>query len=213
MICPDCGFEVEALPCADCAEDRARRKRERQVLIRQFALERGGGRDPAERASFARALDCLRTFLAAEGSETDLRFREEDVLYSACWWYVPAGFVGCAGYLVDRADGLVHALGSCHPLDVCFWAQNRGFRARFTDFVIEEIGDLADSVGLVSRFAWPEGAGNEVYGTARARAALASLPARFLRHTFWFELDDLRRAEGRGVIRFTAAPSRDQQPS
>jgi hypothetical protein len=113
---------------------------------------------------------------------------------AATWWFVPYRWIGCAGFFVDKIDGLVTQLGSCHQPDLYFWAHDRGFRYP-CDLIVEQVYDLAGTVAfLKSVLAYPEADQRPGRGwsSEALTQALGALPCRFRHQDFWFELPEFR---------------------
>jgi len=205
MICTRCGFETEALPCEVCDEEGRTRR-----LVRDFGLTRGIPTTGSEVESFDQAMKQLRSRLDAEEFEGQIKFKQEDVLYSPAWWYIPFTRIGCSGFIVSRLDGHVNWLGSSNSLADCFWAQNHGITADETDFIIEHIEDYDGTLIMVRNFTHPDSFSADsvrYYSATQAAAALDTLPAAFLAYRLWFNFELIRDAATSGAFRFSARPS------
>jgi hypothetical protein len=190
-LCEWCGTAKDSVDgdgvCRDCRPKFDECQREREVMLNRYRRREN---DPS-------VLPMTWTEAVARVAEKighPIDVAPDGACESATWWFVPYGWIGCAGHFVDKVDGFVTQLGSCHRLDLCFWAHDRGFRYP-CDLVVEEVHDLAGTVAfLESVLAYPEA--DQTPGRAWSSEALMqalSTPPRLFRHQkFWFELPKFR---------------------
>jgi hypothetical protein len=198
-LCSCCGLETEDAD-ACCREPRARWAEARRQLKATYAVRDGDpDRLPMTLAEAdARVIAHDRLALADEEP-----FLPDAALEASTWWYVPRSWIGCAGYIVEKADGTVHALGSCHDLALCFWAQTRGLLRDVGDLVVDTVADHERaSATLAQVLAFPSGEHHPAwqYSSAALESALAVLPARFPRQRLWFQLPALREVLDTGAF-------------
>jgi hypothetical protein len=198
-VCVWCGLETESAD-ACCAEVRARSVEERQQMYATYAVCDG---DPARLPmtlgeADARVLAHRRAGLADLDPPSP-----NEALEAATWWYIPRSWIGCAGYVVEKADGAVFELGSCHSLELCFWAQARGLLRDVGDLVIDGVADRERAVATLCRvLRYPTGEHSSAwrYPAGAIEAALDDPPARFPRQRLWFELGWLRESVDAGAF-------------
>lgn len=146
-----------------------------------------------------------------------VQFDERKVIESSDWWYLPYIWIGCAGYIVDKNDGYITQLGSCHTLDDCFWAQNHGVKYKYADLTVLRVNDEEQTVGTLM------GMGNRAsinpianksdadrervkYWTPdELKGQLDSLPVTFENQMLWFTIPALRHATENGFFEFQVA--------
>ena len=83
------------------------------------------------------------------GEEFDLDITR--VIESKDWWYIPFVWIGCRGYIVDKLNGYINQLGSCHPLDLCFWAHERNIKYVYSDLTVTRINNLPATIATLKR--------------------------------------------------------------
>ncbi|WP_395744194.1 hypothetical protein [Prosthecobacter sp.] len=206
--CPECLQDIDARLAYQDSVDHYNRKL-KSDLAERLRLAQGMPIDLSEKKSFDQALQRLRDVWIAAGGEGEVIFDDTNILASPRWWYIPFVWVGCSGFIVDRKSGHVNHLGSCHGLDLCFWAQDQGIVAGDTDFVIHEIRDMEYAQSVVRGFVHPNSTAEQArhYTKIEAAQALESLPAEFLSHELWFSFDAIREAVEAGAFTFSARPA------
>jgi len=115
MKCDDCGLEIVDLPCWMCAhiaESDARDERNIVELVADLKLHRGAPNNEKSIKSLRIALERIKNHIEKEGYQSELKYSELDLLESDRWWYIPYTWVGCNGFIVDKASEKVHWLGS-----------------------------------------------------------------------------------------------------
>lgn len=171
----------------------------------RYRVDPSGSRDPA--MSFDEALHHVERQL---GSPVDSDQLEASLALEAeNWWFVPLSWIGCSGFFVDKKDGAIHQLGSCHPIDLCFWAHERGFR-ELNDLVIDEITDMQTTVSFlcdVLRFPDSSVLPPREYPRSTVSRRCESLPARFAHQAFWFLFQAFRDIEETGAFRYHLEPT------
>ena len=211
MICPECGFEIERLPCEHCERWAAEHEREFQRVIEEFSLIRGNPTTDAERASLDKALRCLQERLNQEQFEGTVPFNPDDLLRSRNWWYVPYRWIGCIGFIVSSENGYVNWLGSGSGIHLreCLWGHERGIFCDLVDFTFAQDTDPKLAVELVGKFhhmhpnsrgvlpRWPV-----PYRDSEIQSAFSIYFPTFSRHFIWSALPELARAYKEG-LRFT----------
>lgn len=206
--CPECLQDMRA-QLAYLDNQKSEYEKWYAALAARLGLAQGMPTDPAERASFDLALQRLKNAWCKAGREGEVAFEDTKILSSPRWWFIPFGWVGCSGFIVDRESGHVNKLGSCHGLDLCFWAQDHGIVAGDTDFVIHEVRDMEHAQAVVQGFIHPSWTTTEIrhYSKQEAAQVLASLPAEFPSQELWFSFPHIREAAEVGAFTFTARPA------
>lgn len=127
--------------------------------------------------------------------EIDGRFVDYDrdgVLVSDELFYLPFGWIGCAGYLVERKTKRVIALGSALSVDAQIWAWYRGIplgTGQRNDVEITEVRDRVELTRVLCRLL----DGRLVHSQLVPR--LQMLPCTIENLNLFFVCEDLRRAE------------------
>jgi hypothetical protein len=151
-------------------------------LTADFGLSRISA---ANREGFSAAVEAVIRHLGERAEVNEAHgFEASD------WWYVPIGFIGCAGHIVEKQTGVIRQLGSSHSLDLCFWAQVRGLLREGCTLVIDRIHDRETARRLI-RQRW-----------RKPDELLATIPVRIEMQHLWFELPLLREAERTGAFTF-----------
>lgn len=144
----------------------------------------------------------------------DISFQESQVIEAPRWWYIPYGWIGCAGFIIDKADGYINQLGSCHSLDDCFWAHNRGIKYGYADLTIHQITNLKSTIDTLMKMGSrapfnpipnrpnTSGKGSEFWTREELEAILEGLPVTFSNQILWFTIPALRNAETQSFCKF-----------
>ena len=141
MKCPDCGIEIEAIPCGHCEQQAASHEQDMQNLVEEFSLVRGAPETDESQSSLEFALNCLQQCLEEERFKGTLSYNSGDLLCSQHWWYIPYRWIGCAGFIVSLDSGYVNWLGSALGLRECFWGLDIARRSKYsaTDFIFATV--------------------------------------------------------------------------
>ena len=160
-----------------------------------------------QRPSYQRAVRALKDSLPPGRREVQLD--ESLVLEAADWWFLPHGWIGCAGHLVDKASGKVTQLGSGEPLALYLWAKRRGLLEAPCTLVIDRVHDPLQAARLLKRLRLQTVDSRAPRATGDwldIGAILASTPARLQTSGLWFALPALREAERTRAFDFHAEP-------
>lgn len=135
LRCEECGLPIDAYPCKYCREREASEEQARRAVIAEFSLRTGAPSISTDRASFTAAVAAMERRLEQEKFRGEVKFDPKDILESDRWWYIPYRWIGCMGFIVNKADGSVNWLGSgvCSLSD-CFWGHDRGVICGPIDF-------------------------------------------------------------------------------
>lgn len=125
----------------------------------------------------------------------EFEYNRGGILVSDELYYIPYTWIGCAGYIVERATATVVALGSGIAVETQIWAWYRGL-TNVNDLEILAVHDLAELESLL----------REVMGNWRFRTEvaprLAVLPCRINDLQLYPVCERLRRAEINNWYRF-----------
>jgi hypothetical protein len=143
----------------------------------------------------------LRSTHAALELEDDHPWSEERGLEAETYWFIPLGWIGSKGQIVDKQTGSVTTLGSAFDLDLCLWAYELGALASPCTLVIDQIHDRALTVELLGKldnrspFNPVPVQGTDAAGEPRWLDAtlLAEAPIRIDAESLWFALPALRQ--------------------
>jgi hypothetical protein len=134
-------------------------------------------------------------------------YKSSEVLINEDLLYFPIGWVGCAGFLVDRKTFEAHLLGSGLPVVTHVWAHYRGFAKgrtgdeRRNDLVITSVHSMKATCDLLRNIF-----GGGTYFKETLRPGLDALPLRINDIDLYSYTDELRIAELRGWFRFEVTP-------
>jgi hypothetical protein len=203
-LCGWCGLEKElAAPamCADCrplADEHARR---RQQLRDTYVV----ATDSPEKVqmSWDEAVSAVAGHI---GSPVECDPAE--AIEAATWWYVPHGWIGCLGFIVDKRDGEVTQLGSAPGLDDSLWGYTRRVYFERVDLTFTAVHDTEQTVRFLRfihrRIPLNPGAENSLPEVGRLRLMLANLPCTLVNMQLWPSMSELRAAEAAGHFEFVA---------
>jgi hypothetical protein len=132
------------------------------------------------------------------------------------WWFIPWGWIGCAGFIVNKEDLYVNWLGSALTLENCFWGHDHGIYHDLIDFSFSAETDRLVAARLIPRFKHmlPNAKGvlpNEPvwYRDSEIQPAIDRQFPFFKRHFIWYGIPELRRAYENNEVRFTCALSQN----
>lgn len=134
-------------------------------------------------------------------------YKSSEVLINEDLLYFPIGWVGCAGFLVDRKTFEAHLLGSGLPVVSHVWAHYRGFakgrtgNQRRNDLVITSVSSMKAICDLLRDLF-----GGGTYFQEALRPGLDALPFRITNIDLYSHIHELRIAELRGWFRFEVTP-------
>ncbi len=146
--------------------------------------------------------------------ETEFSCDDSEAIEAPEWWYIPYGWIGCAGFIIDKADGYINQLGSCHSLDDCFWAHNRGIKYGYADLTITQVNDREGTIDTLMKMGNRaplnpipnKSDGNDERRTFWTREELGQqiddLPVTFDNQHLWFTIPALRRADENAFCNF-----------
>jgi hypothetical protein len=196
---PEACFICGAALLADgaCGSCQEREREEQRVMYARYAVRAD---DPArvpmtlEEAAM-RVSEHLGAVLRIDASGDEGTFDSQEALEAATWWYVPYSWIGCAGFVVEKATGQVHRMGSNAGLDTYLWAQARGLLWERADLVIDAVRDRDVAIRWLRRVVCvPTSDHHPLYGPGAEELAtmLADLPLRFRAQQIGLWLPDLR---------------------
>ncbi|MFO0941821.1 MAG: hypothetical protein U0930_13785 [Pirellulales bacterium] len=119
----------------------------------------------------------------------------------------PYGWIGCAGFIIDKADGYINQLGSCHALDDCFWAHNRNIKYAYADLTIHQVSDQNATIQALMKMGNSSpfnpipnklnnnGEMTEFWTSEELARLLEDLPITFGNQELWFAIPAVRRLE------------------
>jgi hypothetical protein len=195
---------------------------EAEQLLAEFKLRRVTGANRAEYEAVVRAV-----LASVQESYPGVALKKIGTLFdrpafeAKSWWFVPFGWVGCSGHIVEKLSGRVYELGSGFPLAVWFWGHERGALQSPCTLVIDKVHDAARARDLLAR---PDDKGPENCVLLRGYASdgsrrwlnLAALlgkdPVKIEAASLWFVLPALKKAEVTHAFDFhieNAPPSPD----
>jgi hypothetical protein len=122
------------------------------------------------------------------------------------YWFLPVGFVGSAGVIIDKVTGRLFVMGSALRPDEMFWGHEHGFSGERSTLRITDVADMTRTVEFLfyvvsggpgstrdphPRRAWLEEMLRQLPQAFRGQSLWLRIPAfREVReHTHWFEFD------------------------
>ncbi len=161
------------------------------------------------------AEEAIRNVFAAKGRKPELRYDPSRVIENERWWYIPCGWIGSHGCIVNKNDLYVNWLGSATSVEHALWGHDHGLFHDFVDFAFASntAPDLVTRLLLRFRHMHPNARGAMpkepvAYRDSEIEYALASQFPVFLRHFVWYAIPEIRRAYEANVLRFTAKLSK-----
>jgi hypothetical protein len=108
-ICEYCGRSGEHSECEQAvAEAVLRYQKADEELLRKYAEHGAYGVHGTKSAeSFAQACASLEGYLGRP-----LAFDRASAIEASSWWFLPEGWIGMIGFIVEKGTGLVYPLGS-----------------------------------------------------------------------------------------------------
>jgi hypothetical protein len=215
MKCPDCGIEIARLPCERCKGEAARHELEIQSLVKRFLLVRGAPETDDHRASLDSALVHLQRRLDNEQFRETVSFNARDLLRGQHWWYIPYGWIGCRGFIVNMESGYVNWLGSALSLSNCFWGHEHGIYHDMLDFAFSPDTDRNLAARLLRRFKHMHPNARGVlpgepvwYRESEIPTALSKQFPTFKHHFVWFGIPDIFHAYEKEGLQFSCTLSK-----
>ncbi|HWB59878.1 MAG TPA: hypothetical protein VG733_10305 [Chthoniobacteraceae bacterium] len=199
-------------------------------LCAEFGLKSGLPEDPEDKASLSLADNRWREFLRRHnrerGNYTEAELRELDASYvyepagllqSPDWWYIPCGWIGCFGFIINKNDSHINWLGSFFamtwsPLQLCFWGHNHGLYCDLVDFTFAPNTSMQLAGRLLRHFQpmAPDAQGRtperpRPYDESEIEHALASQFPTFKNHyVYGNAIREIKRAYENETLRFTS---------
>src|ERR1044071_1073241 len=154
----------------------------------------------------------IRQKFAASGFRGELCYDPSGVIENERWWFVPCGWVGCFGCIVNKNDLYVSWLGSStFPIDDCFWGHDRALFNDLVDFTFAPGTDRSLAEKLVSQFhhMHPNARGVHPkqpvpYRDSEVAAAVSSQFPTFRRHNVWLAIPAIRQASETHGLQFSS---------
>lgn len=161
------------------------------------------------------AEDAIRARFRRDGTTHELKYDSKKVVETSNWIYVPCGWIGSAGCIVNRADGYVNFLGSALELDDCFWGHERGVFCDVVDFEFDRQTEVDLVAKLLRKFQHmhANAQGNEPnqpvwYRDSEIAEAIWRQFPFFKRHFVWYAIPEIRSAAGENGLLFKSTLSR-----
>ena len=108
-ICEICGKKGRHEPCSSALDAAKRRRRELdQAMLAMYAAHGSFGLcSEMSRNSYLRARELLETHL-----KRSLQSLPEQALEGHGWWFIPEGWIGMLGFVVEVQSSTIYPLGS-----------------------------------------------------------------------------------------------------
>lgn len=145
------------------------------------------------------------------GFDGPLRYEASGVVENERWWYIPCGWIGCSGCIVNKHDLYVNWLGSALSQPDYFWGHDHGIFHDLVDFAFASDTDRELAAKLILRFQHMHPNARGVYPKQPVwyldrdiPSALAAQFPNFRRHFVWFAIPEIRQATETNGLRFTS---------
>ena len=149
------------------------------------------------------------------GINGPLRYDASRVIENERWWYIPCGWIGCSGCIVNKHDLYVNWLGSALSQPDYFWGHDHGIFCDLVDFSFAPDTDRELAAKLLPRFQHmhPNARGVHPkqpvwYLDKDVPSAVATQFPIFNRHFVWFAIPEIRQACETDGLRFTSILSK-----
>jgi len=138
--------------------------------------------------------------------EWEVKFESRELVENENWWYIPFCWIGCAGYIVDKFDGYINQLGSCHPMDACFWGHNQNIKYGYSDLTINQINNYDATISTLMKMGNrapinpipnktnSDGNQTEFFTESDIKQHLEMLPSTFENQRLWFTIPALKKS-------------------
>jgi hypothetical protein len=143
------------------------------------------------------------------------RYDASGVIENDRWWFIPCGWIGSHGCIVNKTDLYVDWLGSATSLENALWGHDQNLFHDLVDFAFALDTPSVVATRLLAQFRHmnPNARGQEPsepvpYRESEIQAALVSQFPVFRRHFVWYAISEIRRAFESDELRFTAELSR-----
>jgi len=150
-------------------------QKEKEIVLENYGDIPKGSKKEDYNLSYDKAIEQVESFVGGT-----IEIKQEYLIESLAWWYIPFGWIGCSGYIVDKNDGHVNQLGSAYPLSVWFWGHIHGFKHDTYDFIITKINDQQQTLNFVNtigfRFPHVDAKPSSSYRKKQHEEKLLSLP-------------------------------------
>jgi hypothetical protein len=158
--------------------------------------------------------DAIRRKFASEGRQAKLQYDPSKVVESDKWWYIPCGWIGSHGCIVNKSDLYVNWLGSAVSVEMSIWGHEHGLFCDLVDFAFAPDTDMKLAARVLVRFKHtnPNAAGVDPkepvwYREPEVGPALSRHFPMFRRHFVWLGIPEIRNAYEKEGLRFTSALS------
>ena len=111
------------------------------------------------------------------------------------YWFLPVGFIGSAGVIVDKATGRLSVMGSALSRDDMFWGYENGFSGETSTLRITSVYDMTKAVEFLF-YAVSGGPGSTRDPHPRRawlEEKLSDLPQEFQHQSLWLRIPAFRQ--------------------
>jgi len=151
-----------------------------------------------------------------EGFKGKLHYDPAKVSENERWWFIPCGWIGSFGCIVNKSDKYVNWLASSvMSMDDCFWGHDHGLFCDIVDFAFDKQTDVELATKLLQKFQHmrPNARGMlpkqpVPYRDSEIPDAISTYFPVFRRQFAWYAIPDLRRASEGHELLFTSTLSR-----
>lgn len=130
----------------------------------------------------------------------------EQVVERERYWFLPLGYVGSSGVIVDKITGHLTVLGSALAMDDQFWAYERGFLAGSVTLRVNRVHERERTLQVLQRAV----SGSFRWAYERRdwlKKELETLPAEFREQDLGLVAPLFRNAEESGWFEFEVEPN------
>jgi hypothetical protein len=160
------------------------------------------------------AEEVIKQRFSSEGFKGEFQYDPAKVIENERWWYIPCGWIGCGGCIVNKSDGYVNWLGSAIRLEDCFWGHDQGLVCDLVDFSFGPETDRKLAARLLVKFQHmhPNARGTLPkepvwYRESEIPKAISRQFPIFKRHFVWYAIPELRKSSEHDRLLFTSTLS------
>ena len=154
----------------------------------------------------------IRQKWAREGFKGKLQYDPAKIIENERWWFIPCGWIGSFGCIVNKSDKYVNWLGSSvMTMEDCFWGHDHGVFYDLVDFSFNPETNIQLATQLLARFQHmrPNARGMlpkqpVPYRDSEISEALSTQFPVFRHHFVWYAIPELRKASERDGLLFTS---------
>jgi hypothetical protein len=118
----------------------------------------------------------------------------EGIVERSDYWFLPVGFVGSVGIIIDKASGRLHVMGSSLSQDDFFWGHENGFSGERHTLRVTNVRELGKTVEFLFHAVrgGPGSTRDPHPGRQWLEEQLRELPHDFGQQSLWLRIPSFR---------------------